>query len=220
MNPGDDQRHEPCETHASEAKRPPAPIDVHSILMLVGAVLVLAWSFWPAGRTDRPVVSSIAVGNLSPPLRCVDPVTGEPLFGLVPRGWFVWIVLGPDSDPDGSRLRAEIEKAEAVWKTMADLDQWRRVIVTCDDKSAAGLSARGIEPRAIPHAIGLRASSLADSWSGAQRVRHLLIEPTGKILMIEPAETDHPGGLEKIRDDLRRRLRAWEGEFDDLPRFS
>jgi len=51
-------------------------------------------------------------------------------------------------------------------------------------------------------------------------VRHVMVEPTGRILLIEPAETDHPGGLEKIRDDLRRRLRAWEGEFDDLPRFS
>lgn len=220
MNSSDDQSNESGETNASEPKGPLAPIDVHSILMLVGAALILAWSFWPEKPTERPEEARIAVGNLSPPLRCMDPVTGEPLFALVPRGWFVWIVLGPDSDPDGARLKAEIEKAEEVWKTMADLDQWRRVIVTNDAKTAESIVARGVEPRMVPHAIGLRAGSQADSWSGAQRVRHLLIEPTGKILMIEPAETDHPGGIEKIRDDLRRRLRAWEGEFDDLPRFS
>ncbi len=220
MNFSDDQPNEPGETKASEAKSPPAPVDLHSILMLAGAALILVWSFWPVAGTDRPDGANVAVGNLSPPLRCVDPVTGEPLFALVPRGWFVWVVLGPDSDPEGARLKAEIEQVEAVWKTMADLDQWRRVIVTTDGETAASLSARGIEPRMVPHAIGLRAGSRNDSWSGAQRVRHFLIEPTGKILLIEPAETDHPGGLEKIRDDLRRRLRAWEGEFDDLPRFS
>lgn len=220
MNSSDDQPNPSRETSASESKHPLATIDAHSILMLVGAVLVLAWSFWPQARTDRQDATRIAVGNLSPPLRCVDPLTGEPLFALVPRGWFVWIVLGPDSDSDGERLKAEIEKSEAVWKTMADLDQWRRVIVTGDEDTAARLTARGVEPRTVPHTIGLRSGSRADSWSGAQRVRHLLIEPTGKILMIEPAETDHPGGIEKIRDDLRRRLRAWEGEFDDLPRFS
>ncbi|MBI1324472.1 hypothetical protein GC170_14980 [bacterium] len=220
MNSSDDQPNESGNKRASESKRPLAPIDVHSILMLVVAALILAWSFWPVAGKDRQDRVPIAVGNLSPPLRCLDPVTGEPLFALVPRGWFVWIVLGPDSDPDGARLKAEIEKVEAVWRTMADLDQWRRVIVTNDETTAESIVARGVEPRTVPHAIGLRAGSNSDSWSGAQRVRHFLIEPTGKILMIEPAETDHPGGIEKIRDDLRRRLRAWEGEFDDLPRFS
>jgi len=220
MNPSDDQPTLSGETNASEAERPPAPVDLHSLLMLAGAALILIWSFWPDAGTDRPEGANVAVGNLSPPLRCVDPVTREPLFALVPRGWFVWVVLGPDSDPGGARLKAEIEKVEAVWKTMADLDQWRRVVVTTDGETAASLAARGIEPRVVPQAIGLRAGSRNDSWSGAERLRHLLIEPTGKILLIEPAATDHPGGLEKIRDDLRRRLRAWEGEFDGLPRFS
>jgi hypothetical protein len=38
--------------------------------------------------------------------------------------------------------------------------------------------------------------------------------------MIEPAELDQPGVLKRIAQDIRRRLRAWEGNFDDQPTFS
>ncbi len=220
MNPDDDQPNEAREATTREAERSAKRPDLPSMLMLLGAVLVIAWSFWPAIRKDDGESARVAVGQFSPPLRCSDPVTGEPLLGLVPRGWFVWIVLAPDDDPEGVRLRAELERAETVWKTMADLDQWRRVIVTADERSATELRSRKFEPHLTPVTVGLRRNAAADVWSGAQRVRHLLVEPTGRILLIEPAETDHPGGLEKIRNDLRRRLRAWEGEFDDLPRFS
>jgi hypothetical protein len=220
MNPEVDQATEPAETMQPSAESRVIRIDVPSILMLAGAVIVIAWSFWPGANSEPKETVRIAVGTMSPPLRCVDPATGEPLLALVPRGWFVWLVLGPEGDSDGHRLRAEIEKLEPVWNSMADMDQWRRVIVTEQANVAAELDLHGIGPKEIPMAIGLRRKDRPDSWQGAQRVRHILIEPTGRILMIEPAETDHPGGLDKIRNDLRRRLRAWEGEFDDLPRFS
>lgn len=184
------------------------------------AVLVLAWNFLHRRNGPDLAGAQVAVGQFSPPLRAIDPSTGEPMLGLVPRGWFVWIVLAPDGDAGGTRLKAELERAEAVWKNMADLDQWRRVVVTADAPSAIDLKSRKFEPLTTPLAIGLRRPGTDDAWSAAQRVRHVMVEPTGRILLIEPAETDHPGGLEKIRDDLRRRLRAWEGEFDDLPRFS
>lgn len=220
MNPIADQPNEPTEVVTPEAAVPAKKLDVPSILMLLGAALVIAWSFWPTNRKDTGDTARVAVGQFSPPLRCSDPATGEPLLGLVPRGWFVWIVLAPDDDPEGVRLKAELERAETVWKSMADLDQWRRVIVTADALSANELRNRKFEPPLTPVTVGLRRNAGTDVWSGAQRVRHVLVEPTGRILLIEPAETDHPGGLEKIREDLRRRLRAWEGEFDDLPRFS
>jgi len=220
MNPNDDQPNESTEVVTPEPATPASKLDVPSILMLLGAVLVIAWSFWPTNRNETGETARVAVGQFSPPLRCSDPATGEPLLGLVPRGWFVWIVLAPDDDQEGDRLKAELTKAETVWKTMADLDQWRRVIVTADDRSANELRSRKFEPHLTPLTVGLRRNAGTDVWSGARRVRHVLIEPTGRILLIEPAETDHPGSLEKIHDDLRRRLRAWEGEFDDLPRFS
>lgn len=220
MNTNDDQPNVSTEVVPPEASVHAKKLDVPSILMLMVAALVIAWSFWPAIRTDNGETTRVAVGQFSPPLRCSDPATGEPLLGLVPRGWFVWIVLAPDDDADGVRLKAELDRAETVWKTMADLDQWRRVIVTADDRTANELRNRKLEPHLTPVTIGLRRNAGTDVWSGARRVRHVLVEPTGRILRIEPAETDHPGSLEKIHGDLRRRLRAWEGEFDDLPRFS
>lgn len=230
MNGEDDQanghhRHDdtpprPARADSAASPTPRQGRDWVSIGIIGLALLVLAWNFMPRRPGHDTASGQVTAGQFSPPLRAVDPLTGEPMLGLVPRGWFVWIVLAPDDDAGGTRLKAELERAEAVWKTMADLDQWRRVIVTADARTANDLISRKFEPAMTPLAVGLRRPGGDDAWSAAQRVRHVMIEPTGRILLIEPAETDHPGGLEKIRDDLRRRLRAWEGEFDDLPRFS
>ena len=193
--------------------------DWPSILMLAAAAIVVAWRLWPSSSFDRTEAASIAVGKPAPPLRCNDPVSNEPMLALVPRGWFVWIVLAPDRD-SADRTAKELALAETTWQAMADLDRWRRVVVATDETLAKRLLAKPIAPEGIPCEIGLARSRPNAAWGSAERVRHVLIEPTGRILMIEPAESDRPGSLEKIHQNLRRRLRQWEGEFDDLPRFS
>lgn len=194
--------------------------DWPSILMIAAALCVTAYCFWPARviseRPDEPV----AVGHTAPGLWCVDVQTKEPALGLVPRGWFTWIVLAPGHHKESSRLLDEMPVVEKQWQSMADIDRWRRVVIVSNPEQASDFLLRTPEPANVPFDVVLGTSRTWSTWGSAERVRHILIEPTGRILMIEPAELDHSGTLKRIADDLRRRLQTWEGEFDDLPRFS
>jgi hypothetical protein len=194
--------------------------DWPSIVMLGLAVMISIWSFWPEKLVDHKDEKMVEVGQPSPGLWCVDAETGEPLVGMTPRGWFVWMVIAPADMAEKLRLEQEMEQVEKVWTGMADLDRWRRVLIVADKLQAEEWKGEVPAPALIPYEVGLATKRTWATWGSASRVRHVLIEPSGRILMIEPAELDQPGVLKRIAEDIRRRLRAWEGNFDDQPTFS
>lgn len=210
----------PEQNESAEMTRQTMVWDWPSIVMLGLALIVSIWSFWPeksANSTDEKIVG---VGQPSPGLWCMDPETGEPLMGMTPRGWFVWMVIAPAGSSEKNRLEEEMELVEKVWAGMADLDRWRRVLIVSDKLQAEEFKGEVPAPALIPYEVGLATQRTWATWGQAARVRHVLIEPSGRILMIEPAELDQPGVLNRISEDIRRRLRAWEGNFDDQPTFS
>ena len=101
--------------------------DWPSIVMLGLAVIISIWSFWPEKSADHKDEKIVEVGQPSPGLWCVDAETGEPLMGMTPRGWFVWMVIAPADLAEKQRLEQEMERVEKAWAGMADLDRWRRV---------------------------------------------------------------------------------------------
>jgi hypothetical protein len=195
--------------------------DWPSALMIALAVAVSLWCFWPDRNDQKSVAAQVAAGQRAPGLWCVDAATSEPLLGLLPRGWFVWLVLAPADSAEKSRLENELQLIQKTWAGMADLDRWRAVLVVAQKEQAL---ATGDQVRAqgfvTPWDIGLATRQTWETWGHASRVRHVLIEPTGRILLIEPADAEQPGTVKKISDEIRRRLQQWEGNFDDQPRFS
>ncbi len=200
--------------------KPGAFWDWPSVVMLIMAVAILVWSFWPVGKAVEDAERTVGVGQTSPGLWCVVPGNGEPLLGMTPRGWFVWMVIGPADLSEKNRLQEELEKLEQVWAEMADLDRWRRVVIVADQNQGVEMGEQVPAPAMIPYEVGLATKRTWATWGQAGRVRHVLIEPSGRILMIEPSEEDQPGVLKRISEEIRRRLRAWEGNFDDQPKFS
>jgi hypothetical protein len=194
--------------------------DWPSLLMIFAAVAISAWCFWPSNQQKLPPESTIAIGKPAPGLWTVDLQTGSPLLGLVPRGWFTWVVLAPASPSQSSELNRELKALEETWQTLADLDGWRRVVVVADENLGKRLKDEPLKPILIPFDVSRATLRTWAAWGSAEKVRHILIEPTGKIILIEPSESFNPGTLKKIADDLTRRLRSFEGEFDDMPRFS
>lgn len=188
--------------------------------MIALALAVSIWSFWPLNLQENRSEPTIATGQRVPGLWCVDSATGEPLLGLLPRGWFVWLVLAPADAAEKLRLDQELGQIQKRWSGMADLDRWRGVVVVADKEQGVAIADRLRALGMIPLDVGLATARTWATWGHAGRVRHVLIEPTGRILMIEPAEADQPGSLKRISDDIRRRMQQWEGNFDDQPRFS
>lgn len=194
--------------------------DWPSLLMIAVAIGVSIYSFWPEKQLNEPHPESIREGVTAPGLWALDLKSRQIALGLLPRGWFVWVVLAPAHSREHQKLDIELPALQKQWQTMADIERWRRVIVVADTAQGNDLLAEDLEPAQIPLEIVLGTSRTWASWGAADRVRHILIEPTGRILLIEPGESDQKGSLKKIAEDLRRRLQRWEGEFDDLPRFS
>ncbi|MFM7132062.1 MAG: hypothetical protein ACKO0V_22155 [bacterium] len=194
--------------------------DWPSLLMILAAIAISAWCFWPVGTSERAPEKTIATGQAAPGLWTVDVVTGTPVLGLVQRGWFTWLVLAPAEAKNADELARELQQLEKTWKGLADLDGWRRVVVVSDKIQGRQLRENPPGPNLIPFDTSQATARTWAAWGSAEKVRHVLIEPTGKIILIEPSEGLNPGTLEKISDDLKRRLRAFEGEFDDMPRFS
>lgn len=188
--------------------------------MIAMAVAVSAWSFWPAAAPKEQTAESIAAGKTTPGLWCVDAETREPLLGLLPRGWFIWLTLAPADASDRRMLDEELARLEKTWPGMADIDRWRRVVVASNAQQLRQLEAKKPGPEEVPFDAGLATKRTWATWGQAARIRHVLIEPTGRILMIEPGEAEKPGVLKRFADEIRRRLKAWEGNFDDQPRFS
>jgi hypothetical protein len=207
-------------THSDEMAEQAWIWDLPSILMVIAAVVISMICFWPT----KPVLESnekpVSVGLAAPGLWCVDATTGQPALGLVPRGWFTWLVISPAHLNGSNRLDQELQSLEKQWQAMADLDRWRRVVIVTDPRQAEDFLVKVPQPAMIPFDAVLGTARTWKAWGSAERVRHILIEPSGRILMIEPAEMDQPGSVKRIAEDLRRRLQTWEGEFDDLPRFS
>jgi len=211
----------PDSTTDTEILQERASWDWPSALMIALAVVVSLWCFWPARSNREQPEESLATGQQAPGLWCVDASTAEPLLGLVPRGWFVWLVLAPADAAEKSRLDKELQQIQKTWAGMADLDRWRGVLVVAQKEQGQAIIS---QMRALglvsPWDLGLATRRTWATWGYASRVRHVLVEPTGRILLIEPAATEQPGSLKKISDEIRRRIQQWEGNFDDQPRFS
>ena len=198
----------------------PMAWDWPSALMIALAVAVSIWAFWPETKGGALPDATVATGQRAPGLWCVDSATSEPLLGLMPRGWFVWLVVAPADDSEKLRLDKELQHVLRAWSGMADLDRWRGVVVVAEKRQGVAVGDE-LRKSGLPALdVGLATKRTWATWGHAGRVRHVLVEPTGRILMIEPAEADQPGSVKRISDEIRRRMQQWEGNFDDQPRFS
>lgn len=216
----DDDQNQPDNILENAADESGFFFDWPSILMILAAVAISAWCFWPTARMESRSQTTIATGQPAPGLWTVDVGTGTPVLGLVPRGWFTWVVLAPAEAKNAGELDQELKELEKTWQAMADLDGWRRVVVVSDKSQGQRLRENPPGPKPTPFDTSQATARTWAAWGSAGKVRHVLVEPTGKILLIEPSELLNPGTLKKISEDLKRRLRAFEGEFDDMPRFS
>ena len=163
----------------------PAEIDWISALMALTASLMIAMSGYGwlmGGRTGEPKRERPAVASIPPPLRLIDPITGEPVVLIGLQGKVVWVSFISATSKDA---QSDYDALSQVWKGLRLHQKFAMAAVASPTKDRARVTRliSGASER-FPTYIASEETALAFGVDSSNLPFHLILDPSGKVAAI------------------------------------
>ena len=149
--------------------------------MVVATALALAGTAWlrygPVPQAEPP-----KVGATPPPLRLLDPVTGEPLVLIGLRGKVVWVSFWSAGTRPG---RADLAAIDKVWDRLKTRSRFAMAAVAVEaDRPEQVRAARSESRASVPVYLASPESIQSFGAVGADLPLHLLIDDEGRVAAV------------------------------------
>lgn len=171
------------ETVPTTAK--PAGFDWISALMAVAASFLIAisgYGWLTGGQSGKSKAERPAVGSMAPPLRLIDPVTGEPVVLVGLQGKVVWVSFISTSS---KTAQADYDALSQIWKRLRLHQKFAMAAVALPpaDRDKVTRLIGGSAER-LPTYIASESTASAFGVDPPHSPFHLILDPTGKVVAI------------------------------------
>ncbi|HEX8202362.1 MAG TPA: hypothetical protein VF590_17930 [Isosphaeraceae bacterium] len=171
-------------------------------VVTLGALAAAAWlRFGPA-----PAASTPAVGAVAPPLRLLDPDSGEPVVLLGLRGRVVWVTFWAARSPSGP---AVLKALDGIWGRSRARSRFTMVAAAVDADDPAPVRA-AVSEAGVDVPVFLASPETRRAFGAGDGVLHVVIDEVGRVTAIASGMAEET--LSRLSDLVGRRL-------DDLEPF-
>ena len=183
-----------------------ANIDWISALLALAASLLIAvsgygWLMGSSNGETKPERPSVA--SIPPPLRLIDPITGEPVVLIGLQGKVVWVSF---ISAASKNAQADYDALSKVWKGLHLHRKFAMAVVASPSEDRAAIKGliRAASEK-LPTYIAAKETAAAYGVNASNLPFHLVLDPSGKVGAI---------GGEGMIDRLAKDATQWLEEIE------